>query len=120
MKPYDKKNILRHIPFYLVISTDGGPDHKNTNIATKAALLGMVLILDLDVIVAFRNAPGSSWINPVEQVISLLNLALQHCGYALAACEDREIEKIKKYNAMRALQEEAGKNESVKKLKNNG
>ena len=60
MSNEDRKRILRYVPFFVVLSTDGGPDHKNTNIATKAALLETVIILDLASLVAFRNAPDCS------------------------------------------------------------
>ena len=72
----DKTSILQHVPFFLAISTDGGHDHKITNISTRVALLGMVLMLELASLVAFRNAPDCSYMNPVERVMSLLNLAL--------------------------------------------
>ena len=77
----------------------------------------MVMILDLAAAVAFRNVSDCSWINLVEQVMSLLNLALQHCGYAQKAYGDREIEQtLKRCNSMRALREEAEEDGEVQKL----
>ena len=88
----NKKRILHQEPFYIIIFTDGGPDHKNTNIPTKGAILGMVLNLGIASAVAFRNVPVYSWINPVEHVMILLNLALHHCGYSCESCS-AEMEK---------------------------
>ena len=50
----------RQIQPILVLFTDGGPDHRPT----------------LDMLVAARTAPGHSFVNPVERIMSLLNIAL--------------------------------------------
>ena len=114
MKDDDKKRILVHVPFLLILSTNGGPDHKNTNIATKSALLGMVLILNLESVVAFRNTLNCSWINLVERVTSLLNLGLQHCGYARKSCPEEIEQKIKSLNTMKALRDEAEMDNTIR------
>ena len=49
-----KKRILHYVPFHLVILTNGGPDHKNTSVATQVSLLGMILIQNLVSVVSFR------------------------------------------------------------------
>ena len=113
LTPEDKKNILRHIPFYLILSTDGGPD-KNTHIATKAALLGLVILLDLAAIVAFRNALDCFWINPVERVMSLLNLGLQHTGYARKSCSSEVEEAIISLNYMKTLRNGIEEDSNIK------
>ena len=99
-----------------MISTNGSPYHKNTNVATKAALLELVVLLDLAVIVAFRNTPDCSWRNPVERIMSLLNLGLQHCGFARKPCASAEIEKqMKGLTSMNALPDAAENNNEVKR-----
>lgn len=49
------------------------------------ALLGIFKCYDLDMLIACRTAPGQSFINPVERIMSLLNLALQ--GVAIERSE---------------------------------
>ena len=36
--------------------------------------------MDLDMIVALRTAPGNSWANPVERIMSIVNIGLQGVG----------------------------------------
>ena len=69
----------------MIIYTDGGPDHNNKHTSVRLGLLALFLDLDLDTMVVMRTAPTQSWANPVERVMSALNLGLQ--GVALARCE---------------------------------
>ena len=85
------------------------------NIATKSAFLCIVIILDLAAIVAFRNAPYFSWINPVERVMIILNLGLQHCEYARKFCTGEMEKKLKSLKTMKSLLEESDKDGNVKK-----
>ena len=64
----------------LCLYTDGGPDHNNTFLATKLALMSIFLEKDLDMLVAVRTPPYHSWKNPVERVMSIVNIALQGIG----------------------------------------
>ena len=45
------------------------------------ALFQVALIRKLDMLIAMRTAPGNSFVNPVERIMSILNLGLQ--GVAL-------------------------------------
>ena len=65
---------------YLLLYTDGGPDHRVTYICVQMALIALYLKLDLDLLVAVRTPPGHSWKNPVERIMSILNLGLQCIG----------------------------------------
>ena len=69
----------------MIIYTDGGPDHNNKHTSVRLGLLALFLDLDLDTMVVMRTAPTQSWANPVERVMSVLNLGLQ--GVALVRCE---------------------------------
>ena len=60
--------------------TDGGPDHRNTYLSVQISLISQFLDLDLDTLVAARTAPQNSYGNPVEGVMSLLNIGLQSIG----------------------------------------
>lgn len=63
----------------LVLETGGGGPNRNvTHVSAKAVLLAYAKLLDLDCLIAHRTTPGQSYINPVERLMSLLNLGL--CG----------------------------------------
>ena len=92
----------------LVIYTDGGPDHNCKHTSVRLGLLSLFLELDLDTMVVMRTAPTQSWGNPVERVMSVLNLGLQ--GVALARDEliGEDFEKdFHKCNGMGAVREVA-------------
>ncbi len=63
----------------LCIYSDGGPDHRLTYLSVQLSLIALFLNLDLDFLVACRTAPHHSWRDPVERLMSIINLAqLQH------------------------------------------
>ena len=76
----------------LFIYSDGGPDHRLTYWSVKLSLISLFLKLDLDYLCAARTAPFHSWRNPVERVMSILNLGLQCVGLARAKMPE-ELEK---------------------------
>lgn len=57
--------------------SDGGPNHRITYVSVQISLIALFLTLDLDFICAVRTAPSHSWCNPVERIMSTLNLGLQ-------------------------------------------
>jgi hypothetical protein len=65
----------------MIMYTDGGPDHNCKHNSVRLGLLALFFELDLDTMVVLRIAPTQSWCNPVERVMSILNLGLQ--GVAL-------------------------------------
>ncbi|XP_074641196.1 uncharacterized protein LOC141898942 [Tubulanus polymorphus] len=72
-----KKEIRQPI---LLLYTDGGPDHRLNYITVQLSYLCIFLQLNLDCLIAVRTAPNSSWINSVERVMSVVNMALQCVG----------------------------------------
>lgn len=78
------------VPLILLLYTDGGPDHRLTYYSVKVALICLFIDLDLDLLIAARTAPGHSWLNPVERVMSILNLAIQNIALAHNATENME------------------------------
>ncbi|KAI8516352.1 hypothetical protein Bbelb_049330 [Branchiostoma belcheri] len=60
--------------------SDGGPDHRLTYISTQVSLICMFIMADLDMLVCARTAPQNSFRNPVERVMSIINLSLQAIG----------------------------------------
>ena len=77
----------------LFLYTDGGPDHRLTYLSVQLALVCLFIAGDFDMLVAARTPPMSSWKNPPERIMSILNLALQCVGLmrgeASAECEKR-------------------------------
>lgn len=75
------------------IFSDGGPDHRLTYESVKMSLIALFRATDIDMLIAGRCAPGQSWMNPVERIMALLNLALQNTSLERTAGTD-EIEGI--------------------------
>ena len=71
----------------LFLYTDGGSDHRLTYLSVKLCLF---LKLDLDYLCAGRTAPYHSWRNPVERIMSVLNLGLQSVGIARVTMPDQK------------------------------
>ena len=66
----------------LFIYADGGPDHRLTYVSVQLSLICLFPKVDLNFLCAGRTAPYHSWRNPVERVMSVLNLGLQCVGLA--------------------------------------
>ena len=110
----EKQKIMLFIPSVLLISTDGGGDHKNTFVRNKAAYASLFKFLDLDELVIFRNAPNGSWINPVETSMGSLNLGLMHLALERDKCRSDMVEKIvTNCNSMSDLRSKAKTNPNV-------
>lgn len=60
--------------------SDGGVDHRNNLESVKCAYICMFNELNLDMLILCICAPGHSWRNPAERVMSILNLGLQNCS----------------------------------------
>jgi hypothetical protein len=69
----------------LLLVCDGGSDHNVMHANVQAALSGLFLAADLDMLVAVRTAPGHSYRNPVEHVMSAANVGLQNCSFMRGA-----------------------------------
>jgi hypothetical protein len=91
----------------VILYTDGGPDHNCKHTSVRLGLLALFLELDLDTMVVMRTAPTQSWGNPVERVMSVLNLGLQ--GVALARQDMAEVyeKDFKKCNSMSSVRKVA-------------
>ena len=60
----------------LLLYTDGGLDHRLTYISVKLSRIDLFLERDLDYLCAVRTPPHHSWKNPVERIMSILNITL--------------------------------------------
>ena len=88
------------VPPMLFIYSDGGPDHMLTYMSLNISLIALYLHHDLDYLCAARTAPSHSWRNPVERVMSLLNLGLQCVGLMRKEMPTQYEMAIKNCNSM--------------------
>ena len=65
--------------------------------------MGLFRLLDLDLLVAARTAPHSSYRNPVERIMSLINLGLQSVGVMRQQMLDEMEKAISNANSMDAM-----------------
>lgn len=102
----DKKILLRF--------TDGGTDQRNNLESVKCSSICIFRELDLDMLVHARCAPGQSWTNPAERIMSVLNLGLQNCALE-RQCGDEQTEKqFRKCNSMADIRSAAENDPSLK------
>lgn len=99
----------------LLLITDGGGDHNITHASVQASLLALFIDLDLDFLCAMRTCPTQSWTNLAERVMSILNIALQHCALEREKLSGQLEDIVKKCNNMNKLREEAEENPELKK-----
>ena len=96
----------------LFVYSDGGPDHRLTYVTVQLSLICLFLKLDLDYLCAGRTAPYHSWRNPVERIMSILNLGLQCVGLARSKMSDDYEREAAKCNNMSQLRKIAEKKPS--------
>lgn len=77
----------------LMLFTDGGPDHRMTYHSVKLSLIVLFRRLNLELLVAGRTAPGHSWVNPAERIMSLLNLAFENAALSCRECSS-DLEQV--------------------------
>ena len=102
----------------LFLYTDGGPDHRTTYISTQLSLIALFRNLNLDYLCAARTAPHNSWRNPVERMMSILNLGFQSIGLMRSHMSEPAEAALKNCNSV-ALLRKAGepfKDEIAKSL----
>jgi hypothetical protein len=83
-----------------IIYTDGGPDHRTTYHAVKLSFIVFFKRLGLEFLVACRTAPGNSWANHAERIMSLLNIAFQNTALARDECKPDFEQNIKGCSSM--------------------
>lgn len=82
--------------------TNGGPENRVNFDSVKIPLLLMFKELELDMFVAIWTAPGHSYVNPVERIMSILNIGFQNIALERASSESNEtIKKCKNLEDLR-------------------
>ena len=91
----------------LFVYTDGGPDHRLTYLSVQLSLISLFLTLDLDFLCACRTAPYHSWRNPVERVMSTLNLGLQSVGLMRQEMDEKSESNCNNMKQIRSADEKS-------------
>lgn len=58
--------------------TDGGTDQRNNLESVRCANIRLFREMNLDMLIHVRCAPGHSWTNPAERIMSILNIGLHN------------------------------------------
>ena len=87
----------------LCIYSDGGADHRLTYVSIQLSLIALYLNLNLDFLMARRTAPNHSWRNPVERLMSIINLGFQSVGLMRSKMSEDYEFKIQNCNSLKDL-----------------
>ena len=91
LKVLKTTNVNPVLKLVLFLYTDNSPDHRVAHVSIQAALICVFKHLNLDCLIAARNAPMQSFRNPMEQCMPLLNIRLQAVGVMRAVIDpDRQ------------------------------
>lgn len=99
---------------FLIIYTDGGPDHRVAYEGVKLSLAAVFRALDLDILIAGHTAPGHSWANPVERIMSVLNLAFQKTALSREECSADVEQILRSCDGMKDIRNKANRMEKRK------
>ena len=100
---------LEKQPSILLKYTDGGTDQRNTLQSVQCASICLFKEFNLDMLIAVRCAPGQSYINPAERIMSVLNYGLQNCATERARLDEESEKILKRCNSMAELRTAAVK-----------
>jgi len=91
------------MPFCLEIWSDGGSDWHPKILLVQLAYLYVMLALDLDLIIVLVTASDLSYLNEVEGVMPVANLALQHQAFEWEQMSDKYESLFKSCNSGKAI-----------------
>lgn len=98
----------------LCLYTDGGPDHRLTYLSVQLAIVCLFISGNYDMVVAARTPPMSSWKNPPERIMSILNLALQAVGLMREKATDECERKLNSASGIGRLRELAAEDPNMR------
>ena len=103
----------------LFLCNDGGLDHRVTYVSTQLSLIALFLNLNLDLLCAARTAPNQSWRNPVERMMSIVNLGLQSVGLMRKEMSSDAEKALKNCNSLKQIRSAGAeyKNEVAESIK---
>lgn len=73
-------------PPVIFLYVDGGTDHRVTLKSLQLSLIALWNVFNIDMPVAGHTCPGHSYCNPVEQVMSTLNVGLWNAAFVRKPC----------------------------------
>ena len=94
---------LEKQPSIILKYTDGGTDQRNTLESVKCASICLFKEFNLDMLDSVRCAPGQSYINLAEHIMSILNYDLQNCATERAKIDEESEKLVKRANSMAQL-----------------
>ena len=106
LKVLNESNFSAEVAPHIFMVTNGGPEHCVNFYSVKIPLLIIFRELRLQSLVALRTAPGHSYINMVERVMSIFNIGFQNV--ALERKEPPSDGVIKNCKNMEDLQKNQG------------
>ena len=74
-----------------------------STVSVQLSLIALFLNLDLDFLIACRTAPNHSWRNPVERLMSIINLGFQSVGLMRTRMSEEFEQKIQNCNSLKEL-----------------
>lgn len=90
--------------------SDSGTEHRTLLVKVQLSLITIFKMLELDMLIACRAAPGQSWQNPVKRVMAILNIGLQNCALERdKTAEDME-NLLKRCSSMAEIRKAGEKN----------
>ncbi len=96
-------------PFCYALRSDGGADRHPKNALVQLAYLYFFLKMDIDLLVVLVTASDMSYVNEVEGVMPIANVALQHQAFARAKMPIHYETLFKNCNSGKALRDKIAK-----------
>lgn len=90
--------------------SDGGTEHRSLLVKVQLSLIAIFKMLELDMLIACRTAPGQSWQNPVERVMAILNIGLQNCALERDNTAEEMEKLLKRCGSMAEIHKAGEKN----------
>lgn len=107
-------NTQESVPPILMKFTDGGTDQRNTLESVRCATICLFREMNFDMVVLGRCAPGHSYINSAERIMSLLNIGLQNVALTREASSDENEAHFRRCNSMAELRDRTNKYPELK------
>jgi hypothetical protein len=98
----------------LCLYTDGGPDYHCTYTCVQLSYICLFIALDLDYFVTVWALLQNSWKNPIERIISILNLGLQSVGLMRTEMNNESERLISKCGIINEICKVAEENSTLK------
>ena len=89
----------------LCLYTDGARDNNTSFLATKLVLICLFLEENFETLMAVRTPLYHSWKNPVERIMSIINIAVQSVGLMQSPMPEELEKKLSGSNNVKQIRE---------------